>query len=69
MENGRSPLLGSGLSESEGTELMEGAAASVGRKQSLSTITALFLSILLQHLTVFMSLFDLLRLSGLSAAK
>ncbi|XP_075944613.1 phosphatase and actin regulator 1 [Anarhichas minor] len=30
MENGRSPVLGSGLSESEGTELMEGAAAAVG---------------------------------------
>ncbi|XP_051232740.1 phosphatase and actin regulator 1-like isoform X3 [Dicentrarchus labrax] len=30
MENGRSPVLGSGLSDSEGTELMEGAAAAVG---------------------------------------
>eukprot|EP00064_Thunnus_orientalis_P004123 superscaffoldBa00000364_g4134 len=30
MENGRSPVLGSSLSESEGTELMEGAAAAVG---------------------------------------
>ncbi|XP_059197690.1 phosphatase and actin regulator 1 isoform X2 [Centropristis striata] len=30
MENGRSPVLGSRLSESEGTELMEGAAAAVG---------------------------------------
>ncbi|XP_041791633.1 phosphatase and actin regulator 1 [Chelmon rostratus] len=30
MENGRSPVLGSTLSESEGTELMEGAAAAVG---------------------------------------
>uniref|UniRef100_A0A8P4GHH9 Phosphatase and actin regulator n=1 Tax=Dicentrarchus labrax TaxID=13489 RepID=A0A8P4GHH9_DICLA len=34
MENGRSPVLGSGLSDSEGTELMEGAAAAVGRQQS-----------------------------------
>ncbi|XP_042369625.1 phosphatase and actin regulator 1 [Plectropomus leopardus] len=30
MENGRSPVLGSGLSEPEGTEMMEGAAAAVG---------------------------------------
>ncbi|XP_063747715.1 phosphatase and actin regulator 1 isoform X2 [Eleginops maclovinus] len=30
MENGRSPLLGSGPSESEGTEHMEGATAAVG---------------------------------------
>uniref|UniRef100_A0A7N8YA25 Phosphatase and actin regulator n=1 Tax=Mastacembelus armatus TaxID=205130 RepID=A0A7N8YA25_9TELE len=30
MENGRSPVLGSSLSESEGPELMEGAAAAVG---------------------------------------
>lgn len=34
MENGRSPVLGSNLSESEGTELMEGATAAVGRQQS-----------------------------------
>ncbi len=34
MENGRSPVLGSSLSESEGTELMEGAAAAVGRQQA-----------------------------------
>lgn len=33
MENGRSPVLGSDLSEAEGTELMEGAAA-VGTKRS-----------------------------------
>lgn len=38
LENGRSPLLGSSLSESEGTEMMEGAAAAVGRQQSLGTI-------------------------------
>lgn len=42
MENGRSPVLGSSLAGSEGTELMEGAAAAVGRKQSLSTSTASF---------------------------
>ncbi|XP_053179018.1 LOW QUALITY PROTEIN: phosphatase and actin regulator 1 [Scomber japonicus] len=30
LENGRSPMLGSSMSESEGTELMEGAAAAVG---------------------------------------
>lgn len=35
MENGRSSVLGSSLSESEGSELMEGAA--VGRQHSLST--------------------------------
>lgn len=34
MENGRSPVLGSSLSEPEGTEMMEGAAAAVGRQQS-----------------------------------
>lgn len=42
MENGRSPVLGSSLAGSEGTELMEGAAAAVGRKQSFSTSTASF---------------------------
>uniref|UniRef100_A0AAQ6AES4 Phosphatase and actin regulator n=1 Tax=Amphiprion ocellaris TaxID=80972 RepID=A0AAQ6AES4_AMPOC len=36
MENGRSPVFGSSLSESEGTELMEGAAAAVGRQHSLN---------------------------------
>lgn len=34
MENGRSPVLGSSLSDSEGSELMEGAASAVGRQQS-----------------------------------
>lgn len=38
MENGRSSVLGSSLSESEGGELMEGAAAAVGRRQNLSTM-------------------------------
>lgn len=42
MENGRSPVLGSSLAGSEGTELMEGAAAAVGRKRSLSTSAASF---------------------------
>lgn len=37
MENGRSLVLGSSLSDSEGSELMEGAAAAVGRQQNLST--------------------------------
>lgn len=40
MENGRSPVLGSSLSESEGSELMEGAAAAVGRQQSLSIVVS-----------------------------
>lgn len=40
MENGRSPVLGSSLPESEGTELMEGAAAAVGRQQSPGSIVA-----------------------------
>lgn len=44
MENGRSPVLGSSLSECEGTELMEGAAAAVGRQQSVGTVDASFLS-------------------------
>lgn len=35
MENGRSPALSSVPSEPEGPELMEGATAAVGRKQSL----------------------------------
>lgn len=38
IENGRSSVLGSSLSESEGSELMEGAAgAAVGRQHSLRT--------------------------------
>lgn len=35
MGNGHSLVLGSSLSESEGSELMEGAAAAVGRQQVL----------------------------------
>lgn len=53
MENGRSPVLGSGLSEPEGTELMEGAAAAVGRQQRLDTIVAPSLTSLLYRLTVY----------------
>lgn len=49
MENGRSPVLCSSLSESEGTELMEGAAAAVGRQQgpgsTLASITTSYCSI------------------------
>lgn len=44
MENGRSPVLGSSQSECEGTELMEGAAAAVGRQQSLGTVDASFVN-------------------------
>lgn len=44
MENGRSLLLASGMLESEGTELMEGASAAVGRQQSLATIVSHLLS-------------------------
>lgn len=47
MENGRSPVLGSSLAGCEGTELMEGAAAAVGRKQSFSTSTASFPTLIL----------------------
>lgn len=54
MENGRSPVLGSGLSESDGAELMEGAAAAagVGRNQSHSTVSLSSSHLTFLHLTV-----------------
>lgn len=50
MENGQSPVLGSSLLESDGSELMEGAAAAVGRQQSLYIPLFLLSHLLLSHL-------------------
>lgn len=64
MENGRSLVLGSSLSESEDSELMEGAAAAVGMQQSLGTIVVTSLTSCCSVTILF-----LLRCRGVSAAK
>lgn len=65
MENGQSPVLGSSQSESDGSELMEGAAAAVGRQQSFYIPLFLLSPILLSHLAAQFCL----RLSGVSAGE
>lgn len=65
MENGRSPMLGSGLSECEGTERTEGAPAAVGEQQSFRNSHLLKYFKYSCPLTVF---FFILRFTGISDA-